>query len=178
MTWFRVDDGFWSHPKTIALPAGAVALWVRAGSYCGKHLTDGYVPANMLPMLQGTLDDVDQLVEAGLWRPVEGGWRFHDWERYQDTREAVERRRDAWKARQRRRRSDSDDGIEGDSESNASPITNSIPFLSKGARDSRVTHRVSHGVTSQPTPIPPPIRERLAELEAQIARDDLALGAR
>lgn len=174
MTWFRVDDGFWSHPKTIALAPGAVALWVRAGSYCGKHLTDGYVPANMLPMLQGSLDDVDQLVEAGLWRPVEGGWRFHDWERYQDTREAVERRRDAWKARQRRRRSDGDDNVDSESESNASPISNTIPFLSKGARDSRV----SHGVTPGATPIPPPIRERLAELEAQIARDDLALGAR
>ena len=171
MTWFRVDDGFWSHPKTIALPPGAVALWVRAGSYCGKHLTDGYVPANMLPMLQGTLDDVDQLVEAGLWRPVEGGWAFHDWSGYQDTREAVERRREAWKARQRRRRSD--DNVDSESDE-ASPITNTIPFLSKGTRDSRV----SHGVTPGATPIPPPIRERLAELEAQIARDDLALGAR
>lgn len=182
MTWFRVDDGFWSHPKTLTLPPGAVALWVRAGSYCGKHLTDGYVPETMLSMLQGTELDVDQLVEAGLWRPCEGGWRFHDWERYQDTREAVERRRDAWKARQRRKRSD--DGGDDDiaSNENASPITNTIPFLSKGTRDSRVTppvtHAVSHAVTSAPTPTPPPFRDRLAALEAIIAADDHALGAR
>lgn len=170
MTWFRVDDGFWSHPKTIALPAGAVALWVRAGSYCGKHLTDGYVPETMLPMLQGTLDDVDQLVEAGLWRPVEGGWAFHDWTTYQDTREAVERRREAWKARQRRHRDV--DEISSD----AMPIR-SLPFPSKGTRDSPSDStresRVSHAVT----PMPPPIHERLAELEARIAIDDLALGA-
>jgi hypothetical protein len=179
MTWFRVDDGFWSHPKTLTLPAGAVALWVRAGSYCGKHLTDGYVPANMLGMLQGSDLDVDALVEAGLWRPCEGGWRFHDWEGYQDTREAVERRRSAWKARQRRRRAD--DGDEADDNVNekiGAPITNTIPFLSKGTRDSRVTPPVSHAVSPPVTPTPPPIRQRLAELEALIAADDIALGAR
>lgn len=177
MTWFRVDDGFWSHPKTLTLPAGAVALWVRAGSYCGKHLTDGYVPANMLPMLQGSPADVDALIEAGLWRPCEGGWRFHDWEGYQDTREAVERRRSAWKARQRRRRGDVDEEGDNVSETESSPITNTIPFLSKGTRDSRVSHRVSHAVTPTVTPTPPPIRQRLAELEALIAADDIALGA-
>lgn len=155
MTWFRVDDGFWSHPKTLGLSPGAVALWVRAGSYCGQHLTDGYVDARRIGLLQGTDGDVDELVEAGLWRPCEGGWRFHDWEKCQETREAVERRREAWKARQRRHRGSGDDIAV---ETSSPPITNTIPFLSTGTRDSRRDSdrdsRVSHGVTS--TPIPPP----------------------
>lgn len=33
MTWFKVDDAFWGHPKQTALPPGPVALWVRAGSW-------------------------------------------------------------------------------------------------------------------------------------------------
>lgn len=126
MTWFKVDDGFWSHPKTLGLSTAAVALWVRAGSYCGKHLTDGYVPQSVLGMLQGTPDHARELVIAGMWLEDVDGWTFHDWHRYQDTRQAVEKRREAWKQRQQRHR---------ENESDTSSL--SIPFHSKGTRDSR-----------------------------------------
>lgn len=171
MTWFKVDDGFWSHPKTLALPPGAVALWVRAGSYCGKHLTDGFVSQTILPMLQGTEADALELVASGLWKPCEGGWAFHDWCAYQDTREAVERRRAAWKDRQRRARSNED-------ETTPSSSIHSIPFHSKGTRDSRRdTQRESRRDTprdttrDKPTPTPPPLKQTLADLEALIAKE-------
>ena len=120
MTWFKVDDGFWSHPKTITLSAEAVALWVRAGSYCGKHLTDGYVPRVMLPMLQGTEHHTIELVTAGLWTQEPDGWQFYDWHRYQDSKDTVEKRREAWKNQKRKQR-------------DTSLID---PFLSKGSTDS------------------------------------------
>ena len=167
MTWFKVDDGFWSHPKTLALPVGAVALWVRAGSYCGKHLTDGFVSEGILPMLQGTVDDAFELVASGLWKPVDGGWAFHDWCAYQDTREAVERRRAAWKDRQRRARSN-------ENEPESVSTFHSIPFHSKGTRDSRRdTTRESRRDTprDKPTPTPPPLKQTLADLEALIAKE-------
>jgi hypothetical protein len=93
MTWFKVDDNFWSHPKTVALSTHAVALWVRAGSYCGNHLTDGVIPRYILPMLQGDADAATELVGAGLWLDHIDGWVFHDWEQYQPARAKVEAER-------------------------------------------------------------------------------------
>jgi hypothetical protein len=93
MTWFKVDDSFWSHPKCLATTPTALALWVRAGSWCAQQLTDGFVPATVLPMLQAKPKDAASLVKAGLWVTDEGGWRFHDWHAYQPTREQVNDRR-------------------------------------------------------------------------------------
>jgi hypothetical protein len=99
MPWFRVDDGFYDHPKAIA--AGpALALWLRAGCWCAKQLTDGYVPVGMLAPLGGNRGHANRLVEAratpggvGLWIPADGGWHFHDWSDYQPTRAEVEDKR-------------------------------------------------------------------------------------
>lgn len=142
MTWFKVDDGFWSHPKTLGLSTAAVALWVRAGSYCGKHLTDGYVPQSVLPMLQGTPDHARELVVAGMWDEDVDGWTFHDWHAYQDTREAVEKRRESWKQRAQRHRE-----REREIEANTSSL--SIPFHSPESRDS---HRDAPRESRRDTP--------------------------
>lgn len=109
MTWFRVDDGFWSHPKTLALSKSAVALWVRAGSYCGNHLTDGVVKRDVLPILQGTTDDANELINAGLWMAHVQGYVFHDWDVYQFTREKIEHERERTRQRVERHRASSQD---------------------------------------------------------------------
>jgi len=93
MTWFRVDDKFWGHPKQTALPAGAVALWVRAGSWSADQLTDGRVPEHMVLMLGAKRRDAQQLVTAGLWAVVDGGYQFHEWTEWQPTREEVHAKR-------------------------------------------------------------------------------------
>lgn len=103
MTWFKVDDGFWSHPKTAGLSDPAIATWVRAGSYSCQHLTDGFISAPMLRMF-GDADTAAELVAAGLWEPATGGWLFHDWAEYQETGEAVKKRREQARERQRRSR--------------------------------------------------------------------------
>lgn len=33
MTWFKVDDGFYDHPKVDQLPNAAVGLWVKCGAW-------------------------------------------------------------------------------------------------------------------------------------------------
>jgi hypothetical protein len=134
MTWFRVDDGFWSHPKTMYLSGGAVALWTRAGAYCGQHLTDGFVDERTIAVLRGTDDEATELVEAGLWHEAEGGYQFHDWHKYQDTRAEVERRRESWKERQRKHRGQSE---ENENHSSLLEEPSPIPFHSTQARDSR-----------------------------------------
>jgi hypothetical protein len=93
MTWFKVDDGFWGHPKQTALPAAPIALWVRAGSWSGAQLTDGFVPAHMIVMLGAKKRDAEALVTAGLWEDVDGGYQFHDWAKWQPTRDEVEKKR-------------------------------------------------------------------------------------
>lgn len=104
MPWFRIDDGFWSHPKTLQLSDGAQALWMRAGSWSMHHLTDGLIPAFALQLLGAKPRFVNELVAVSLWIPDEGAYRFHDWSRYQPTRTQVEADRDAAAERKRRSR--------------------------------------------------------------------------
>ncbi len=94
MSWFKVDDGLHSHPKWLATPKAARALWVTAGSWCSDQLTDGFVPAQALRALDGTTREAAQLVTSGLWLEVEGGWLFHDWHDRNPSREQVEERRE------------------------------------------------------------------------------------
>lgn len=88
MTWFKVDDSFYDHPKVFDAPDCAVALWTRAGTWSARNLTDGFVPAGMPARL---CDDheraVRELVNRGLWSRSKGGFQFHDWHTYQPTRE-------------------------------------------------------------------------------------------
>ena len=90
--WFKVDDSFFSNPKTAMLSDGATALWLRAGSWSAQQLTDGFIPARMLPMFRGSDDSVTELCDAGLWERDEerDGYRFHDWSDYQPDGEEVD----------------------------------------------------------------------------------------
>ena len=94
MTWFKVDDGFHSHPKTIKVGMSSRGLWVTAGSWSADQLTDGFVPKSAIKMWGGTKRQVKELVEAGLWVEVENGWRFHGWAERQPTRKQVEKKRE------------------------------------------------------------------------------------
>lgn len=108
MAWFKVDDGLHDHPKWRALPKGARALWTTAGSWSSGQLSDGHVPAHMLPMLDGTRREAQALVDAGLWQTNGDGWVFHDWTDFQPTKAAVndQRARNADRLRKWRERTD------------------------------------------------------------------------
>ncbi|MEU1736497.1 hypothetical protein [Streptosporangium sp. NPDC020145] len=108
MTWFAVDDGFHSHPKVMAADPAALGLWVIAGAWSCANLTDGFVPDHALPRLaEGARELAPKLVAVGLWRRARGGYRFHDWATYQESREARLKKREEWrtkKAKQRTRK--------------------------------------------------------------------------
>lgn len=114
MPWFKVDDGFWRHPKVMDLPDAAVALWTKAGSWSADQLTDGEVPKAALRLVNGKPKAADALCDVGLWTPSVKGWEFHDWTEYQPTREQVEAKREQTAERVRRwrsrRRGDDEDG--------------------------------------------------------------------
>lgn len=112
MTWFRVDDGFYDHPKVVQLfddPEDAViaiALWAMAGSWASKQLTDGVVPAQVLRRLLPGVDcerGAAALVRVGLWReektkkkPAKRArveYHFLDWSDWNPTKDQVEKKR-------------------------------------------------------------------------------------
>lgn len=106
MAWFRVEDTFPFHPKTIAAGNAACGLWARAGAWCCLHLTDGFIPEDIVQSMGGD-KLAPQLVKAGLWEKVTGGYKFHEWDgdgggSRNWTREQVEERRKADRERKRR----------------------------------------------------------------------------
>lgn len=161
MPWFKVDDGFAFHRKAIKAGNTALGLWVRAGSWCAHQLTDGQVPSEILPLLGGTTDDAEQLVAAGFWEAVEGGYQFYGWHDYQPTKADVEEerakareRQKAWRKTKRHAVSNAvTDGV-------TSPVTDVVT-------DS-VSHGGSNGAPSLPVPsLPVPIssaRKRATQL--------------
>jgi hypothetical protein len=100
VTWAKIDDGFHDHPKIVGLDLQAVGLWVKALSYCSRHLTDGLVPTSMVVHLAGlpraqAIALARALVTAKLWEPVGAkGYRFHDYLTYQTSKQDVDKVRD------------------------------------------------------------------------------------
>lgn len=101
MPWWKVDDALHSHPKWLATPPRARALWVTAGSWCASHLTDGRVPSNVVTSLGGRASDARALVKSGLWETEGDGYRFHGFAKYQPTKAEVEAVRAAARERSR-----------------------------------------------------------------------------
>lgn len=115
MTYFKIDDGFYDHPKVTSIPRGvtrkgAVALWSLSGSWCSRYLTDGQLPASQIEELGGVKKDAEWLVAARLWHPAgdecwiddeekrcpsvpSGHFLFHQWPEHQDLKRVVEERR-------------------------------------------------------------------------------------
>lgn len=93
MPWFKVDDGFSTSDKIIAIPRAdrlvSIGLWTYAGNYAAKHLTNGFVPVYLLDDIDAPQEAIDHLVRVGLWDVDEnGGFWFHDWCDYQPSAEA------------------------------------------------------------------------------------------
>lgn len=113
--WARLNATFPTHPKTLAVGPIGELIHVRAICYAARYLTDGFIPVAVIPTLLGGLetlrvtegvrnrariklgqdaskvDWIGVLVRAGLWEPVEGGYRLHDYLQYNPTREEYER---------------------------------------------------------------------------------------
>src|SRR5690606_15608588 len=88
MPWFKVDDRFHAHPKALAASLAALGLWAAAGSWSSANCTGGEVPDHVIPLLsRGSSELADELVRAGLWRRIRGGYRFHDWDHFNPTRD-------------------------------------------------------------------------------------------
>ena len=105
MTFAQLHDGFYRNQKVQA--AGSVAAWMWAASigYASEGLTDGFIPLAALASLCPDLDTkprlkvAARLVEVGLWEVAEGGWRVHDYLKWNFSKSAVLAKREATLAR-------------------------------------------------------------------------------
>jgi len=101
MSWFKVDDKLWGHPKWLATPIRSKGLWVSAGAWAADQEQDGNIPRHVLPILGATVRDASGLVASGLWTTTDSGWLFHGWADFQPTREQKDAEREAARERMR-----------------------------------------------------------------------------
>ncbi|MHA6629399.1 hypothetical protein ACU61A_28515 [Pseudonocardia sichuanensis] len=106
MVWFRLDDTLAYDARVTKAGNGAFGTWARAASWCSQHLTDGFVPHHVASGIAERKSQIANLVAAGLWLEVDGGYQFPDWQASQRTAASVRAEREknaARKAEQRAR---------------------------------------------------------------------------
>jgi hypothetical protein len=105
VTWVKLDDQFFAHPKVIDLGKDAKLLYLAGLTYCSEHLTDGRISPAALRMVAAMVDvgreTAAELLEAGLWEAVDGAYQVHDYLDHQPTAETVRRKRDEARERMR-----------------------------------------------------------------------------
>lgn len=68
----------------------AVGVFCMALTYCGDHLTDGFVPRRaMLYVIGATGEQVNALCDVGMLEAVDEGWIIHDYTAHNRTKEQV-----------------------------------------------------------------------------------------
>lgn len=98
MPWGKMDDKFHRNRKVRKLRrmrggVEALGVWAYRWSWCLDDVDlTGMVPEDELD--ERELKAAPKLVEVGLWDEVEGGFRFHDFNEYNPTKEQVERKKE------------------------------------------------------------------------------------
>ena len=109
MTYVPIEVDFYANPKFLDVSNAATGLWLKCAAWCKGYLTDGVIPLKMVRNFGGTLKQISDLVESGLWEEsVENGQKtylFHDWFDYNLPRKEVEKRRQKERDLKRKSRS-------------------------------------------------------------------------
>jgi hypothetical protein len=99
MSWVKLDDQFFTHPKVQRAGRDARDLFLVGLTYCANHRTDGIVPAEALPLLAFMAGIPDgeaaarKLVEVHLWEEGATGYAVHQYLEYNPSREKIEETR-------------------------------------------------------------------------------------
>lgn len=204
MTWVKLDDQFFRHPKARIAGRNGRELFLAGLCYCAAQLTDGFIPDAMTRPLLAEAEvpfaTVAVLVAVGLWEPTEGGHRVHDFLEYQPSADRVKAEREAARIRKRRQRDDdgshavTDNGTHAGSSASPTttrPVSQPTPRKTRsgwppgGAEvfsksldslvDQQFRDQVDHGVRiGNPTGWRRKVRETLAAEHQSRARDLLA----
>lgn len=95
MTWTKLPDDWDQVEPYVSLSDNAIRLHIDGLRYCNRHLTDGFISAGAVRTVAPTFKQkgLRALVERGLWRAVDGGFRLTDFALNQPSRADVERLR-------------------------------------------------------------------------------------
>ena len=98
MSWVRIDDQFFAHPKVVGLSKDAKLLYLASITYSSQQLTDGRVPAGAVRVIAAFagVDDlgaIPELLDADLWERIPDGYAIHDYLDYQPAAETVRHER-------------------------------------------------------------------------------------
>lgn len=132
------------------LSNAAIGLWVKSGSWCSKHETDGVIPASRVKALKGTPSQIRALIECGLWVETRSDlgakcYSFRSWFEYQPSREEREEERAVWREKKRKSRRQ-----KLDNQRNRQIVPGGVPGMS--------TEGTFEGVTEMSGTIPVPSR--------------------
>lgn len=92
--YVQLVNGFYANEKVQELARSgrmdAVGVFCMALTYCGDHLTDGFVPRRaMFYVIGATGEQVNALCDVGMLEAVDEGWLIHDYTEHNRTREQV-----------------------------------------------------------------------------------------
>ena len=161
MPWASIDDGLHANEKFASISLAATGAWTLCLSWTSNQLKDGFVPTGIVRRFCGSEFDriVGELVDAGLWAPEDGGFRFHDYLEYNLSAEQVhakradisEKRSAAGRAGNAKRWGSQDDRNEI---ANASQTDRPIPLPI--GRGSSLPAREADAHAEETPPSPPP----------------------
>ncbi|MEN8675209.1 hypothetical protein [Nocardioides sp.] len=107
--YLNLDDQYADHPKVDALSDGAFRLQTSGLCYAARKLTDGFVEESRVHRLMPVYKPkyLAELLDAGVWIEVVGGFQIHDyldWNKsrawWLEHREKEAKRIAAWRAKQ------------------------------------------------------------------------------
>lgn len=92
--YVQLVNGFYCNEKVQELARSgrmdAVGVFCMALTYCGDHLTDGFIPRRaMLYVIGATGEQVNALCDVGMLEAVDEGWLIHDYTAHNRTKEQV-----------------------------------------------------------------------------------------
>lgn len=97
MTWVRLDDSFFRHPKAVEAGKDGRSLFLAGLCYCGQQLTDGWISQKVLPQVAsdaGVKLSVARVLESvRLWDEGLGGFWVHDYLDYNPSAKDVKEAR-------------------------------------------------------------------------------------
>jgi hypothetical protein len=91
VAWVRLDDGFHSHPTILKLSYNGRGVLATAMSWAGANAPDGTLSPEYVRSLQaksGGRAGVKELTLAGMFEPVDGGLRIHNFTKWNPPRDA------------------------------------------------------------------------------------------
>lgn len=101
MGYVLLDPAAPFNPKLVQAGDGGFALYISGLCYCHLHKTDGFIRLSQLSAVtlsHNRRRSAATLSRLGLWDKVEGGWRVHDYLKYQQTKEVIEQNQQHFRA--------------------------------------------------------------------------------